>query len=83
VAPSPPKPRLFSWDVPDRRTGGVTDDLDRAHQHVMDALWESDPGTEGQVRRVTLATTAPSTYTDCGMVAHARRLLRDVVWDPA
>jgi hypothetical protein len=49
--PSPPE--LYSWDVPERHVGGITDDPAIAAGHVHDELVAAEPGTVGTIKRIT------------------------------
>ncbi|MFI0349681.1 hypothetical protein [Actinomadura sp. 9N407] len=73
--------RLYVWDVPPLRTGGVSDDAARAALGVLEALRDAPAGAEGTVRRVALGMQCD--YVDLGEVGRARRAADgQVVWWP-
>src|SRR5688572_24750770 len=73
--------RMYSWDAPAGRTGGVTDDPALAAGHVHEALRDAPAGTVGTVHRVALSGLGGIEYQDLGEVARARRAAGgDVVW---
>jgi hypothetical protein len=69
---------MFSWDVPARHTGGVTDDPVHATECVEAELADAPPDSVGDVHRVMLGNPD---YVNLGRVGRARRGDDgDVVW---
>ncbi|WP_067491459.1 hypothetical protein [Actinomadura hibisca] len=66
-------PRLYSWDVEQGGPGGVTDDPERAIDHVNRALADAPPGTRAVVREVALGCAFSGAYRLVANVGTARR----------
>ncbi|MEU5884510.1 hypothetical protein [Spirillospora sp. NPDC047279] len=75
--------RLFSWEVAQARTGGVTDDPRRAIDQVNAALARAPRGARATVTRVDLILDIPSKYDVVAVVGRARtdQTTGEVVWE--
>ncbi|RAY13598.1 hypothetical protein DPM19_18135 [Actinomadura craniellae] len=75
-------PRLFEWTArlgDDQGATGVTDDPDRAVEHLAEALANAAPGASGSVHRAHYAGGGVG-YQHGHQVAHARVTADGVTW---